>query len=74
MDIQNLRISHAVAVNGGFYRAAAQLYLAQPTITKNVQALENKLGIRLIERSSKRFELTEKGVRVKNSRRYFGEI
>lgn len=64
MDIYQLRIFYTVAVNGSFSKAASQLYLAQPTVTKNIQALEKDVGVKLIERSCKHFSLTREGERL----------
>lgn len=44
-----------------FSEAAERLYLAQPTLSKHVAAVERELGLCLFERSTSKVELTEAG-------------
>ncbi|GEB48168.1 LysR family transcriptional regulator [Streptomyces cacaoi] len=44
-----------------FGRAAARLALAQPALSKTVRRMESRLGVRLLERSSRRVALTPAG-------------
>ncbi|WP_414649882.1 LysR family transcriptional regulator [Dyella sp.] len=46
---------------GTLTRAAEALYLSQPTVSLQLQALERELGIRLLERSRRRINLTDAG-------------
>ena len=50
MTIRHLRIFTAVAQEGSMNRAAARLYLSQPTVSKAVKELEDYYGVRLFER------------------------
>lgn len=50
-----------VAENGGFSAAARRLNLSTTTISDQVQALENTLGARLLNRTTRRVSLTEIG-------------
>lgn len=52
----------AVVENHGFSKAARQMHVSTPVITKHVQALENFSGKKLIIRTTKRIELTEIGL------------
>ncbi len=61
MDIQHLKYFVAVAEQKNFTRAAEQLFISQPMLTRCVKALESELGVRLIERTSKSFRLTDSG-------------
>jgi molybdate transport repressor ModE-like protein len=51
MDVEpRLRAFAAVARHGSFSRAADELYVSQPAVSKHVAALEAELGSRLVER------------------------
>jgi DNA-binding transcriptional LysR family regulator len=50
-----------VAENGGFSAAARSLSVSTTTISDQVQALENALGVRLFNRTTRRVNLTEVG-------------
>ncbi|HYU15848.1 MAG TPA: LysR family transcriptional regulator [Candidatus Acidoferrum sp.] len=58
----DLRIFAAVARAGSLSGAAQWLGLSQPTIGRRVRALEEELGVRLIERVSNRIALTRAGL------------
>ncbi len=62
MELRHLRAFVAVAELRSFRRAAEQLHLSQPPLSRQVQALEEELGARLLERGSRReVALTEAG-------------
>jgi len=61
MDIQQVRYFLAVAKNRSFSKAAQQLYVTQPIVTRCVKNLEKELGTPLILRSTKSFSLTAAG-------------
>ncbi|ATE74432.1 LysR family transcriptional regulator [Lysobacter capsici] len=46
---------------GSVSRAAEALYLSQPAVTLQLQALEREMGVRLLERSGRRLSLTREG-------------
>jgi DNA-binding transcriptional LysR family regulator len=52
-----------VVEGGSFTAAARSMGLRQPTISKAVQSLENRLGVRLLHRSSTAMSTTEAGQR-----------
>lgn len=65
INLRALEIFVAVVDCGSFTAAAEQLYLAQSTVSGNVQALEESLGAPLLRRESKRrLSLTPDGRRV----------
>ena len=52
----------AVVNAGSFSAAAKQLKLSQPSISRMVSELEEDLGVRLLQRSTRKLSLTEAGV------------
>jgi DNA-binding transcriptional LysR family regulator len=61
MDIRALRYFVAVVEQQSFSRAAEHLHVTQPTVSKMIQQLEQSLELTLLERSGKRFTLTDAG-------------
>jgi len=61
MDIRHFRYFLAVARQRNFTRAAEQLGIAPPTLSRQIQDLENALGTRLFLRQQRDVSLTEAG-------------
>ena len=59
----NLNVLAAVVEAGNFVRAGELLGLTQPAVSRAIQRLEERLSIRLFERSAKATRLTEEGSR-----------
>ncbi|MCI5493558.1 MAG: LysR family transcriptional regulator [Lachnospiraceae bacterium] len=55
------RIFYTVAKTKNISRAAKELYISQPAISKSIQKLEDSLGCELFRRSSRGVILTEEG-------------
>ncbi len=61
LKLSDLRLFHAVVQRGGMAKAAAQLNISQPAVSKAVAALEHTLGVRLLERHPQGVEPTVYG-------------
>lgn len=61
MYYTQLRAFHAVAVHGGFSKAAKELRLTQPSISEHVRTLEIDFGVLLFNRLKRSVEPTELG-------------
>ena len=64
MEIYQLRAFVAVARHGSFTRAADGLHLSQPTVSGQIKALEEELGLVLFERATRGVVLTTPGAEL----------
>ena len=65
LDNLTAMVSFARVVDeGGFSRAAIRLGLSKSAVSKQVARLEDRLGTRLLNRSTRRLALTEAGTRL----------
>jgi hypothetical protein len=61
MEDFKLKVFHSVAKNKSFTRAAAELFITQPAVTKQVKNLEESLDTRLFERTGNCITMTPEG-------------
>lgn len=61
LDLGDLRAFVAVAERGSFHAAANDIHLSQPALSRRVAKLEASLGVRLLERTTRKVELTTVG-------------
>ena len=61
MELEQLRVFAAVADEGSFTGAARRLYISHSTVSRTVTALEEELGVRLVERDNRFSALTKAG-------------
>src|SRR6059036_4079874 len=64
MDTRQLAAFCAVVERESFSQAAARLGVTQPAVSLQVRALEKRLGTQLLDRSGRRVEPTEAGLRL----------
>jgi DNA-binding transcriptional LysR family regulator len=60
-DLKHLSTFVAVAEELNFHRAAERLTMAQPAVSRIVLELEERLGVKLLERTTRKVRLTESG-------------
>ena len=65
MELRLLRYFLTVAKEQSFTKAAEQLHITQPTLSRQMAALEDELGITLFLRNGKRISLTDEGILLK---------
>ncbi len=61
MELRQLRYFVAVAEEGNISRAAQKIFLTQPALSRQIQALEHELGQCLFERRAHSIQLTQAG-------------
>ena len=66
MEIRTLRYFLAAAREENMSRAAEILHVTQPTLSKQMKALEEELGKKLFTRHSFSIRLTDEGILLRN--------
>jgi DNA-binding transcriptional LysR family regulator len=61
LELRLIRYFTVVAEHRNFTRAATELHLAQPSLSRQIQRLEHRLGVRLLDRTPQGVLLTEAG-------------
>jgi DNA-binding transcriptional LysR family regulator len=61
LDFFRLSVFLAVARCRSFSRAAEDLFVSQPAVSKHIQQLEGELGVQLFQRLGRHVELTDAG-------------
>jgi DNA-binding transcriptional LysR family regulator len=69
LDLRKLRYFAAVAEHRHFGRAAEQLYIAQPVLSRQIRALEQELGCALLVRTTRSVQLTPAGEQLREEAR-----
>ncbi|NYZ14961.1 LysR family transcriptional regulator [Azospirillum sp. RWY-5-1] len=63
-EYADLRAFAMIAEHGSFARAAAQLRISPSTLSQTIRELEERLGVRLLNRTTRSLSLTEAGTRL----------
>jgi len=66
LNLDQLETFMVLARCGSFTRAAAELHLSQPAVSRHIQKLEQELGVTLLTRRRGRVELSQAGDRVRS--------
>ena len=68
--LREMEIFVRVVDAGSFSSAARDLKIGQPAISKTIAGLEDRLGVRLLSRSTRKLTPTEAGVAFYELRQY----
>ncbi|WP_276353426.1 LysR substrate-binding domain-containing protein [Cohnella caldifontis] len=71
---QSLQVFATVAETRNFSRAGERLHMTQPAVSQHVRALEERYGVRLLERDNKSVSLTRAGEIVLHHAREIGSL
>lgn len=63
MELFQIRYALALADTLNFHRAAESLFITQPTLSQQIQHLEEELGVQLFERNKRSVRVTPAGTR-----------
>ncbi len=71
MELRVLNYFLAIAREENITRAAQQLHVTQPTLSRQIAQLEEELGVKLFVRSNHNIILTEDGMLLKDALKNF---
>ncbi|WP_432667445.1 LysR substrate-binding domain-containing protein [Wukongibacter baidiensis] len=63
MEFSHLKAFYQVAISGTFSKAAEELFISQPALSRQIAALEKELDLQLFTRQSRQVVLTDAGRR-----------
>lgn len=61
MELRDLKAFMAVVEQGSFTKAANVSFVSQPSLSKSIKKLEETLQVELLNRSTRKVELTDAG-------------
>ncbi len=62
MEIRVLKYFLTVAREGGINKASEVLHITQPTLSRQLLALEEEVGVKLFDKSGRKLKLTNEGM------------
>ncbi len=68
--VLQMEVFAAVNDSGSFVLAAKRLHMSPPAVTRAINALEDRLGVQLLTRSTRQLSLTDAGARFLESTRH----
>jgi DNA-binding transcriptional LysR family regulator len=74
MDIRQLKYFLTIAEEGNISKAAEKLHLAQPPLSQQLKLLESELGVKLIERNTRKLEITDAGRKLQDRAKQLLEL
>lgn len=75
VELRHLRALVAIDEERTITDAAIALHLTQPALSRTLEQLESRLGVRLVERTTRRLALTDAGQRLsEHARRILGQL
>lgn len=75
MELRQLRYFRAIAREGGFSAAAAGEFVVQSALSQQIRKLEEELGVKLFERTTRSVRLTREGAELlAHAERVLGEV
>ena len=66
MDIRQLKYFLTIAEEEQITKAAKKLNISQPPLSQQLKLLEDELGVKLLERGSRKIQLTDAGRLLRN--------
>jgi LysR family nitrogen assimilation transcriptional regulator len=70
LDLRQLKYFVGIVAAGSFGRAASKLHIAQPALSRHIKALEEELGVTLLNRTARGVHMTEAGIKLKDHANY----
>jgi DNA-binding transcriptional LysR family regulator len=64
LELRHLRALTAIGDQGTITRAAAELHISQPALSRTLDQMEKRVGVRLVNRTTRALSLTESGQRL----------